>query len=215
MGKKLAIGLAAVTALAYRKRLRDWHLHWGATPEEVDAALPGATTCSSEADVVSTRADHDRRGPPAGGLAGLVQMGSGRGGAYTYDWIENLFGLGMKERRRHYLEWQHVEVGDTPSVAPGKDPGPNAMRVRILEQESALVTASDDGTWVWAFVLEPDGAGTRLISRNRIKNGGSLGGRLALALMTPGSWVMERKMLNGIKQRSERLARDSAPAPAR
>jgi hypothetical protein len=22
-------------------------------------------------------------------------MGSGRGGAYTYDWIENLFGLGM------------------------------------------------------------------------------------------------------------------------
>ena len=33
--------------------------------------------------------------------------------------------------------------------------------------------------------------------------------------MTPGSWVMERKMLNGIKQRSERLARDSAPAPAR
>jgi hypothetical protein len=32
--------------------------------------------------------------------------------------------------------------------------------------------------------------------------------------MTPGSWVMERKMLIGIKGRAERLARESEPMPA-
>jgi hypothetical protein len=88
------------------------------------------------------------------------------------------------------------------------------MRVRILEPEQALVTASDDSRWVWAFVLAPDGEGTRLISRNRIRAGTSLPARLGMAVMTPGSWVMERKMLNGIKERAERLRRESPQAPA-
>jgi len=87
--------------------------------------------------------------------------------------------------------------------------------LEILEPERLLSWRSEDGDWVWTFALEENDGSSRLLSRNRIKSGGSLGGRLALALMTPGSWVMERKMLNGIKQRSERLARDSAPRPAR
>src|SRR6187551_962848 len=149
VGKKLAIGLAAVAA-----------------PLAGDELL-------ADPDVVATRIV-SIDAPPSAVWPWLVQMGPGRGGAYTYDWIENLFGLGMRSADTVHPEWQHLEVGDTPSVPPGKDPGPNAMRVRILQQESALVTASDDGTWVWAFVLEPDGAGTRLISRNRIKSGGSL-----------------------------------------
>jgi hypothetical protein len=141
-------------------------------------------------------------------------MGPGRGGAYTYDWIENVFGLGMHSADRIHPAWQHLEVGDTPSLKEGDEPGPSTMRVRVREPEEALVTVSDDGKWVWAFVLVPDDGRTRLISRNRIRSGESLASRVRLALMTPGSWVMERKMLNGIKERAERLARDSAPAPA-
>jgi hypothetical protein len=164
-------------------------------------------------DVVSTRVIAIDA-PPSAVWPWLVQMGPGRGGAYTYDWIENLFGLGMHSADRVHPEWQHLEVGDTPSVKPGKEPGSDAMRVRILEPDEALVSSSDDGKWVWAFVLSPDGDGTRLISRNRITSDGSLGARLGLAVMTPGSWVMERKMLNGIKQRAERLVRESEQAPA-
>jgi hypothetical protein len=37
-----------------------------------------------------------------------------------------------------------------------------------LEPERSLVLRSDDGNWVWAFSLVPEGAGVRLISRNRI-----------------------------------------------
>jgi hypothetical protein len=212
LGRKIGIGLAAAAGyLAYRKRIRDWHLHWGATPDEVERTLPGDELMDYP-DVVSTRVIAIAA-PPSAVWPWLVQMGPGRGGAYTHDWIENLFGLGMRSADRVHPEWQHLEVGDTPSVKPGTEPGPDAMRVRILEPDEALVSSSDDGKWVWAFVLSPNGDGTRLISRNRITSSDSLGARLGLAVMTPGSWVMERKMLNGIKERAERLARESQPSP--
>ena len=192
--------------------LGDWHLHWGATREEVDARLPG-DELMDDPDVVATRAVAIDA-PPAAVWPWLVQMGPGRGGAYTYDWIENLFGLGMHSSDRVHPEWQHLQVGDAPSVKPGKEVGPNAMRVRILQPEHALVSSDDQGKWVWAFVLVADGDGTRLISRNRLRAGDSLASRAGLALMTPGSWVMERKMLLGIKERAEKLARESRAAEA-
>lgn len=67
---------------------------------------------------------------------------------------------------------------------------------------------SDDGHWVWASSLIPDGAGSRLISRNRIAapDASRLSRMLNTYLMGPGSLIMERKMLLGIKRRAERLA---------
>jgi hypothetical protein len=59
---------------------------------------------------------------------------------------------------------------------------------------------------VWAFLLEELGGRTRLLSRNRIAlRDPSLGERIGMAVMEPGSLVMERKMLRGIKERAERL----------
>jgi hypothetical protein len=145
---------------------------------------------------------------PASGIwPWLVQMGPGRGGAYTYDWIENLFGLGMHSADTIHPEWQQLRLEDTPSVPPGREAGPHAMRVRVLDPERALVTASEDGTWVWGFYLFPEDGGTRLLSRNAIKTGSSLGAKIGMALMSPASWVMERKMLLGIKERAESLAK--------
>jgi hypothetical protein len=83
------------------------------------------------------------------------------------------------------------------------------MRVAALEPESAMVLAADEGNWVWAFGLRPaDDAGTRLVSRNRINSpGASSPVRVVRSLVEePGSPVMERKMLLGIKARAERLA---------
>jgi hypothetical protein len=193
-------------------RFRDWHLHWGATAGEATQHLPGDELVE-DPDIVATRAIAIDA-PPSAVWPWLVQMGPGRGGAYTYDWIENLLGLGMRSADWIHPEWQHLEIGDAPSVKPGTEPGPNAMRVRIIEPERALVTSDDERRWVWAFVLIPDGEGTRLISRNRIKAGTSLRARAGLALMTPGSWVMERKMLMGIKERAERAAPESRRAAA-
>ena len=72
-------------------------LTWGATADGQLVRLPGDELLA-DADVVSTRAI-TIDAPPSDVWPWLVQMGSGRGGAYTYDWIENLFGLEMRSRR--------------------------------------------------------------------------------------------------------------------
>jgi hypothetical protein len=59
----------------------------------------------------------------------------------------------------------------------------------------------------WIFALFPEDGTTRLISRNRISVPSPATRLLYMLVMEPGSLVMERKMLLGIKQRAERLAR--------
>jgi hypothetical protein len=185
----------------YQRLLRDRTLNWGATAEEATRALPGDELLV-DADIVATRAI-TIGAPPAAVWPWLVQIGPGRAGAYTYDWIENLFGLNMHSADRIHPEWQDLEVGQV--LRSGEDkPG---MRIEILEPQRALVNRSETGDWVWAFVLVADNGSTRLISRNRISmTGAAAGQRLGMLVMEPGSLVMERKMLLGIKERAERLA---------
>jgi hypothetical protein len=81
------------------------------------------------------------------------------------------------------------------------------MSYAIVDPEHVLATRSADGNWVWTFVLEEQGGATRLISRNRFRLP-TLKDRIGMIPMEPGSLVMERKMLRGIKQRAERLSAD-------
>jgi hypothetical protein len=207
MKKLVALGgIAGAATWLYRTHLRERHLNWGATADETAKWLPGDEFV--DADIVANRAVRIDA-PPAAVWPWLAQMGPGRAGAYTYDWIENLLGLGMHSSDRIHPEWQDLNLGDATSVRPGAEPGPKAMYVRVLDPERALVTVSKDETWSWGFYLFPTDGATRLLSRNRIKLGRSLPARLSMAVMTPGSWVMERKLLRGIKERAERLARES------
>ena len=196
---------AALEARTYR-RWRPWCLSWGATDIEVRRDLPGDDLLTA-AGIVSTRAVHVDA-PSSAIWPWLIQMGPGRGGAYTYDWIENLMGLGMHSADRILPEYQKLAVGDAQRLG---ERGP-VLRVAELEPERSLVFRSDDGNWVWAFSLVPDSAGTRLISRNRIATPGA--SRFAQVLnryvMEPGSLIMERKMLLGIKDRAERRAHAAA-----
>ena len=134
----------------------------------------------------------------------LAQMGPApRGGAYTYDWIENLLRLGMHSVDRVLPEFQHPELGDTIGY------GSNRMRLERVEPGRVRAWRSEDGNWVWTFVLDERRGTTRLISRNRFRLP-TLAARLGMIPMEPASLLMERKMLLGIKQRAERLSRQSA-----
>jgi hypothetical protein len=193
-----ALGAICLAAVAYWGLLRRPILNWGATEAEAAARLPGDELLE-EADGVSTRAI-TIDAPPSAVWPWIAQMGpSPRGGAYTYDWIENLLGLDMHSADRVLPEYQHPQVGD------GFGAGKNRMRFELVEPEHVLATRSADGNWVWTFVLADNGGRTRLISRNRFRLP-SLKVRLGMLPMEPGSLVMERKMLRGIKQRAERLA---------
>jgi len=178
--------------------LRARILHWGATTQEARSRLPGDELLE-HADGVATRAI-TIDAPASAVWPWIAQMGPApRGGAYTYDWIENLLGLNMHSVDRVLPEFQHPEVGDTLGL------GANRMRLERVEPERVLAWRSGDGNWVWTFVLcEQDGT-TRLISRNRFRLP-TLTARLGMLPMEPGSLMMERKMLRGIKARAERLA---------
>jgi len=84
------------------------------------------------------------------------------------------------------------------------------MRVEVCDPERTLAVRSADGNWAWIFALAAEAGRTRLISRNRIATPGARTPvRLFnLLVMEPGSLIMERKMLLGIKQRAEALAHD-------
>ena len=193
-----ATAALASAVFLYRKFLRQPILTWGATAEEAEARLPGDELLE-DADGVATRAI-TIDAPASAVWPWLAQMGPApRGGAYTYDWIENLLGLNMHSADRVLSEYQHPQVGE------GFGYGANKMSFRIVQPEHVLATQSADGNWVWSFILEERDGRTRLISRNRFRLP-RLRDRIGMIPMEPGSLVMERKMLYGIKQRAENLA---------
>jgi hypothetical protein len=189
--------LVAASAGLYALVLRRSILTWGATEAEAAAELPGDELLP-DADGISTRAIQIES-PARTVWPWLAQMGpSPRGGAYTYDWIENLLGLDMHSADRVLAEFQSPQPGDMIGF------GKNRMRLERVDDGRCLAWRSEDTNWVWAFVLaERDGA-TRLISRNRFRVHGPAG-HLAMLPMEPASLVMERKMLLGIKRRAEQL----------
>ena len=195
---------AAVTIgpAAYLLFFRRWCLTWGARDDEGAAKLPGDELLP-DAGLVTTRA-LTIDAPPSAIWPWLVQMGSGRGGAYTYDWIENLLGLNMHSANEILPQYQHIAVGDELPMGSGR-PG---MTVEVLDPPRTLAVRVADQNWVWIFALVPEGESTRLISRNRIATAAlaPVGRLFYTVFMEPGSLVMERKMLLGIKQRAERTA---------
>src|SRR5947208_15106083 len=142
-----AIVAATGLGAAYWALLRRPILTWGATDAEAGARLPGDELLEA-ADGISTRAVWVEA-PVTAVWPWLAQMGPApRGGAYTYDWIENLLGLDMHTVDHVLPEFQDPQVGDMLGL------GSNRMRVERVEPEQVLDWRSYDGNWVWTFVLE-------------------------------------------------------------
>ena len=201
----LTVVLIGVASALYQRRLRGPILNWGATDAEAHARLPGDELLE-QADGVATRAI-TIAAPASAVWPWIAQIGpSPRGGAYTYDWIENLLGLNMHSADHVLPEYQHPQVGETLGY------GTNRMRFERIEPRRVLASRSEDGNWVWSFVLDEHEGQTRLISRNRFRLP-TLTAKVGMLPMEPASLVMERKMLRGIKERAERLAaEESRPA---
>ena len=208
----------ALTSAGYLLLARPWMLTWGARPAEETARLPGDEIVA-DAGIVSTRAVLIDA-PPAAVWPWLVQIGQGRGGFYSYTWLQNLFGCAMVNAERIHPEWQDLRVGGGIRIHPEVPPLPVTA---LVPQEALVMGGAIDPqrgaalplnaprgdsylTFSWAFVLRPDGpAATRLIARYRLARSPSLRIRIAgRLLLEPITFVMERKMLLGIRARAER-----------
>ena len=192
------MGAAALSAYIFL--LRPWHLRWGATDEELVLPLPGdelvpnAQTCATHAVTINA--------PVNEVWPWLVQIGRDKGGFYSYSWLENAVGCRLRNADSIVPEWQDLKAGDEVWLHPCVPPLP----VLVCEPERVLVLGTnmkEPGTWGF-FLKKVDEQTTRLIIRGRGDFGRGLLKRLGLyILFEPAHFIMERKMLLGIKQRVE------------
>jgi hypothetical protein len=199
-----ALGVIGGPVAAYALLARRWQLRWGTTDEESEEQLPGDDLIE-DADITATRAITIRAAADQV-WPWIAQLGQGRGGFYSYDFLENLVGCDIHSADRVVPEWQGVGVGDEVRFAPEV-----GLAVASLEQGRSLVLRGGvpignieppyDSTW--AFVLR-DGPNktTRLLVRERY----AYKRRWARLIVEPTevlSFVMSKKMLRGIQERAE------------
>lgn len=217
-GLATAVGTAAAV---YALAVRPWHEKWGATQEEADRSLPGDEVVPRP----RIRATHaiTIHAPAFGIWPWIAQIGVGRGGFYSYDWIENAMGLEVHSTDQILTQHQQVEAGQIiPLMSNGEGvPVIEASRDHHLAL-GGRITSDSPGSFrlqdadpnaymevAWTFFLQPvDENVTRLIERFSIDWGpGSLKNALFMyAFLEPGAFLMERKMLLGIKERAEKYA---------
>jgi hypothetical protein len=202
--RALAIGTAAAVVCTLARHRA---LGWGASPAERAAGLPGDELLP-EADLVATRAISVRV-PAERVWPWLVQLGHGRGGFYSYDALEGLFGLGITSADRVEQRWQELAVGDEVRLAPQV-----GLEVAVLDAPYALVLRGagpalpdEDAQpfdFAWAFVLRPGPTpgSCRLVVRERY----AYVEPWARWMVEGVSWVsllMTERMLRGVRDRAE------------
>jgi hypothetical protein len=184
------LALAGVVALtAYVVVLRPWSRRWGTSPDERRMTLPGDEQVPRPGVAMTRAVTIDA--PPERVWPWIAQIGQDRGGFYSYTFLENLAGCRMRNADRIHPEWQHRAVGDTVPLHPMA-----GIELSRFEPNRSYALQG------WYFALEPtDGDRTRLLARSRIPPGAT-SAAYALFIELP-HFVMERKMLLGIKQRAE------------
>jgi hypothetical protein len=206
MRRRNVVGLTAVAAAGILVA-RHWQLRWGATVEESGENLPGDDLIS-DPDLAATRAI------TVGAAAGQVwpwiaQLGQGRGGFYSYDFLENLVGCDIHSADRIVPQWQDAGVGDEVKLHPEV-----ALAVAALEPGRSLVLRGGipmgntpspfDNSWAFVLREQLDGT-TRLLVRERyayLRPWAPLIVEPTAAL----AFVMSERMLRGIRDRAERAA---------
>lgn len=215
---RTAAAVGSLAAWGYVLAVRPWQRTWGASERELRSTLPGDGIIprpTSEATRAITI-----EAPSSYIWPWIVQLGAGRGGFYSYDWLENLAGLDIHSADTILPQFQHLVVGD--EIPFGKDTGVPVVR---LEHERALVLGASIDlkkgkpftpggpeperfiAMTWAFALRPiDDMSTRLIARFRLEQRprGIASSYYPLMIELP-HFVMERKMLCGIRDRAERM----------
>ena len=220
---KLSGGL--LVGLGYFAMLRPWYQNWGSQGFEKEMSLPGDTVIPVPSAVINRSIQINAA--PEKVWPWLVQIGYGRAGWYSYDNLEAAVGAGDflegHSSTRIIPELQDLKVGDFIPAAP--EPYLK-FEVIHLEQNEALVlhalinpfsgknirlSDTNTGPWLrqtWCFYLaETNDRKTHLIARSRVNFGPAL-------LMQPVNWfvvepahfIMEQKMLKGLKMRAEKYS---------
>lgn len=201
-------GIGALGVAAFTRVVRPWYLHWGATGEEFDRAMP-LDDLVPDPDLRSTMAV-TVNAPAEQIWPWIVQIGEPpRAGYYSYTLVERMVGLDVVNRDQILPQYQQLAPGDHVDKA-------GTMRVLAIDPGRYLVLGPppdiQEVAAAWSIALYPiDERSTRLITR--VRSRWSYCKMLAAMpvytwpiwlFLEPGIFIMCRKMLLEIKRLAER-----------
>lgn len=176
---------------------------WGARADEVDAALPGDDLVAANAARTTRAVTVDA--PVAAVWPWLAQIGEDRGGFYSYSLLERAAGARIRNANSVHPEWQQVRVGDTVWLARRYGDGARQVVAAVQPRSHLVLVSADDfgrlqqgekARGAWAFCLRAENGRTRLLARGS-------GGAVGCAVFDLPHFVMEQRMLRGIRDRAE------------
>jgi hypothetical protein len=201
LGSLVALMMATAVVAAYLGVIRPWQVRWGATDDEARRPMPGddilGPSAGSTTRAITIQVPTERVWP------WLAQLGYGKAGWYSYDWLDN---DGQRSAEQIRPQWQQLRPGDQILMMPR-----SGFDVVSVEDGRCFVARAPDGTTSWCLAVEPlDRHSCRLISRWRARWHITPASALWIALSDPGTFIMERKMLLGIKARAEQARAEIA-----
>ncbi len=191
-------------------------LRCGATDEEVDRGYPGADLIADGERSATMAVTIDA--PPAKVWPWLVQMGTDRGGWYSWDRLDN---WGRTSTERIHPEWQQISIGDRFAGTPD---GSQSWEVAALDAERFLgLRMSLDlrgrpfdprarsrprsyTDSLWGFLLEelPGGRTRLIVSGYWALRPRALQPILSFLFLEPSHWIMQTRQFASLKRRAER-----------
>ncbi len=202
----LILGLGVLTWPLSRR----WFYHWGSTPQERQRPWPGDQFVGPEhhaylrAIDIAVPADHAWKW--------VLQFGLGRAGFYSYEILERLAGIPVRNVESIESQWQVLNVGDEIKLHP-KAPGMVVGSLKTgrelsfgAQQPPKESPSKPDPVRCWSIYVEPNGTGScRLLLRGCLEplRRPTFAKRLALAIEEPIDFVMEQRMLRTLKRLAE------------
>jgi hypothetical protein len=190
----------AVFMLMYFSVIRPWHLHWGATKDELMLSLPGDSLVE-DPDFNATRGI-SIHAKPEEIWKWIIQIGSKRAGWYSIDWMDN---AGIRSSDSILSEFQRIEVGQFIPFTPDQK---NGMWVKEFRESEYILWVDKEGkgTWLW-YIYQSDNGPSRLITRLRTKYVWKGFWIIYYLLYDFGDIIMMSKCLKGIRKRAERSSK--------
>jgi len=190
-GFGVGLGILTLVVALYLWVVKPWHIRWGATEDEVVRAMPGdelIPDAGSATRAITIDATAEDVWP------WLVQLGYGKAGWYSYDWIDNDF---RPSADRILPQYQDLRPGDKILMMPVM-----GFVVESVDRPRSIVSVLEDGSTSWCLGLYPNqGGSTRLVSRWRPKFEMTPATFFLTVLSEPGTFIMEQKMLRTVRDR--------------
>jgi hypothetical protein len=207
--REVASGLLGASEMTLRfltPFLRGARSHWGLDEEAAGRDYPGDDLVEHPRWSWTHGIEIDA--PAEEVWPWVAQIGGDRAGFYSYQWLENLAGCEIRNAETLHPEWEH-HPGDSLVLHPKAPPIP-ITKIEPGRYFIAHAPREAGASWVtvsWLFLVEPLSSGrSRFISRFRSDCSDDLATRLAYGplLVEPVGFVMDRRMLQGVKERAER-----------